>query len=197
MSFEHMLCAVQLKVWNGSSSKAFTVTGYHFENLVSRGTAKVEAGATPMYSWTSTSRLATSVGGTANLSSAELSALGAANFIPHNYSAGEAQGNHNYYDLMIPQSHTEKIGADGWPAIVLEYTPDGGAPTSVRILLKEIYTDPELGAPTLISGWERSKIYVYVVKLSLDGGIQIHVTTSDWDPVVAETPGLLLPTLGS
>lgn len=197
MSFEHMLCAVQLKVQNGSTTKAFTVTGYHFENLVSRGTAKVEAGASPTFSWTSTSRLAASVGGTANLSSEELAVLASASIIPHAYSAGESQGDHGYYDLMIPQSHSEKIGADGWPALVLEYTPEGGSPTSLRILLKEIYTDPAQGTPTLISSWERGNKYVYVVKLSLDGGIQIHVTTTNWDSVTAETPGLLLPTLGT
>ena len=199
LTFEHMLSAVKVKVINGSTSKSLTLTGYHFENLVSRGTAKVEATydqqGNPTFSWINTSRLAASVGGTANLSAAQLTELGSLGFIPHNYGVTQQNNtlDHNYYDLMIPQSHNERIGVDGWPALVLEYTPTGNSPTTARILLKDVYTDPELGEPTLISSWQRGKVYTYVIKPNLDGGVQIHVITSDWDPVIAETPGLLLP----
>ena len=115
-------------------------------------------------------------------------------FVPHAFNPGENQGSHTYYDLMIPQTHSEKIGENGWPALVLEYTPSGGVGTTAQVLLKDIYTDPDQGVPTLISSWERGMKYVYFVKLALDGGVQVHVTTSAWDPVEAETPGLLLPT---
>lgn len=195
MTFEHMLCAVQVRVGNGSSSTAFTLNGYHFENLISRGTAKVEATydaqGKPTLSWTGTSRLATSVGGTANLTPAQLDEI---TIIPYTFYPGQVQDSHTYYDLMIPQTHSEKIGANGWPMLVLEYTPYGGVSTTAQVYLKDIYTNPAQGDPTLISSWERSRKYVYEVILDLDGGVQVHVTTSNWDAVEAETPGLLLPT---
>ncbi|NLZ18772.1 MAG: fimbrillin family protein [Bacteroidales bacterium] len=200
LTFLHMLSAVKLRIANVSDASSLTFTGYHFENLVSRGTASVTATydgeGNASYAWTGLTRLATAVGGTANLSTEALNALGTAGFLPHALSPGENQGNHSYLDLMIPQRLDEKIGIDGWPALVLEYTPTGESATSARILLKDIYTDPAPGQePAAISKWEMGKQYLYEIELSLDGGVQVHVTTSDWDSVPAETPGLLLPEL--
>ena len=199
LEFHHMLSAVRVSVANGSSSRSFTLNEFYFENLVSRGTAKVEASydaqGNATYSWTGTTRLATAVGGTAYYTLDELDAITPNSFIQDNFNPGVTR-THDYWDLMIPQSHDGKIGVDGWPALVLVFTPDGGSQTTARILLKDIYTDPEQGNPTLISSWEMGVKYVYLVRINLDGGIQVHVTTSAWDDVAAETPGLLLPDFG-
>ena len=199
MNFHHMLSAVRVSISNGSTSRSFTLNEFYFENLVSRGTAKVEASydaqGNATYSWTGTTRLAAPIGGTANLSLDELAVITTTSFIQDTFNPGVTRS-HDYWDLMIPQNHEGKIGSTGWPALVLVFTPYGGSQTTVRILLKDIYTDPEQGTPTLISDWEMGVKYVYLVRLNLDGGIQVHVTTTDWEDVTAETPGLLLPEFG-
>ena len=183
MGFKHMLCAVQISVKNGSSGKGLTFTGYHFENLISQGTASVSAlydqEGNATYAWSGTSRLTTPIGG------ATFSYMIA---VDGTYSTGR-------YDLMIPQNHEGKIGQNGYPELVIEYTPEGGSPTSASVLLKEITPKNDPTHPIL--EWVEGYKYDYTIEINLDGGVQVHVTTTPWDTVEAETPGLLLPVFGS
>ncbi len=183
LTFKHMLCAVRVDVKNGSAEKGFTFNSYHFENLISRGIASVSAlydqGCNATYAWSGTSRLATPIGG----------ATSSYMINPGNtYGVGS-------YDLMIPQNHEGKLGQDGYPVLVIEYTPAGGSATSAVVLLKEIAPEDDPAHPIL--GWVEGNIYSYTIEINLDGGVQVHVTTTPWDPVAAETPGLLLPEFGS
>jgi len=180
MEFQHMLCAVRVKVTNGSSDTYFILNGYHFENLVSSGTATVsasyDAGDNPTLAWSSLSRTAIHFGGEADL--------------VQNLSGGNYYLNALAYDLMIPQDHTAKLGSDGWPAIVVNYTNQAGQAKSARALLKDI---PRRNSLLNIERWERGVVYDYEIELNLDGGILVNVTTTPWTRIEGETPGLQLP----
>jgi hypothetical protein len=62
-------------------------------------------------------------------------------------------------------------------------------------LLKDIQKGTESDLTNdYLTQWERGKKYVYTIKLDLDGGVIVTVTTTPWDAEIeAETPGLLLP----
>lgn len=189
LNFKHMLCAVKVNVTNGSSARTFILKGYHFENLVVTGTALVtatyDAQGNPAFAWDEKSRLGMSVGG--------------GKVYDSNGKLGQEIGfedsNKFYYfdgwDLMIPQNHNEKFGSS-YPALVVDYTLPGDNPTDIhaRVLLKDVLTDA--GVPAIPS-WEVGKRYCYEITISLDGGVQVRVTTTDWENVAAETPGLLIP----
>ena len=191
LEFNHMLCAVEFKVSNTSSGKSFTFEGYHFENLVSRGTAKVTATydgqGNPAFSWERT-RLAASIGGTTSMSAAEL----AEKDIPY-IIASQSDFPVGHYDLMIPQNHNEKIGANGYPTLVVDYTPTGSAQAShAHVMLKDVI-DTSTQAP--ISTWDPGIRYCYEICIDLDGGVQVQATIEPWSNILLETPGLLIPKL--
>ena len=184
LEFHHMLCAVKVRVTNKSESKAFTFKGYHFERLVVSGIASVTApsGAqtVPTFGWDEKSRLSTSIGGA---------------MVPnggYTLSPGSSQPYYEFngFDLMIPQNHNEKISSE-FPVLVLDYNVDS-YDRQARVLLKDVLTDT--GASALPS-WEMGKKYLYDISFNLDGGIQVRVTTTNWEEVAAETPGILIPQL--
>ena len=182
--FNHMLCAVKVRVTNNSETKPFTFKGYHFEKLVVSGIASVTApsGAqtVPTFGWDERSRLTTSIGG-AN--------------VPNGGYMLNPESTHPYFefdafDLMIPQNHNEKIGSE-FPVLVVDYNVDD-SDCQARVLLKDVLTDT--GAPAIPS-WEMGKKYLYDISFNLDGGVQVRVTTTNWSAVAGDTPGILIPPL--
>ena len=186
LTFSHMLCAVQVKVKNGSTNDSFWLQGYHFENLVVTGVAAAsyDALGNPTLGWDERSRLTTPVGG------ADVGAPGERHEI-------KTETTNNTYtfsgqDLMIPQNHSEKIGSN-YPTLVVDYAVSATSPLlHARIQLKDVLTNTNAPA---IPSWEMGTKYCYEVIFSLDGGVQVRVTTTNWDAVAAETPGILIPQL--
>ena len=182
--FNHMLCAVKVRVTNKSESKEFTYKGYHFENLVVSGIASVTAPSgtqtVPTFGWDEKSRLSTSIGGAV---------------VPdggYTLSPGSSQPYYEFngFDLMVPQNHNEKIGSE-FPVLVVDYNVDNSN-RQARVLLKDVLTDTGASA---IPSWEMGKKYFYDISFNLDGGIQVRVTTTNWSTVAGDTPGILIPPL--
>ncbi len=188
LEFRHMLSAVTFKLTNLSNATQVRLDGYHFENIVTQGTASVSADydseGNPAFAWSETSRQATPTGGSVSASAAELSGR-----IPWTVGTNRTK-TVDLYDLMIPQSHEGKIGADGYPVLVVDYTPIGFSPGHAEILLKDI---PVTGGTTPITGWEAGTKYCYEINIDPDAGAKVRVIVMPWDDVQAETPGLLLP----
>lgn len=185
LEFHHMLCAVELVATNLSPSTSVRLNGYHFVNIISRGTAKVTASydsnGRPSFAWTDPTRTAASVGGTDT---------------PWDFTETSSTHNYGYFDLMIPQDHGE-LGFSGYPSLSVEYkvlkdnVPIESIPvTQVLVPLKDI---PVKASSNLISKWEAGTKYCYEISIDPNGGVQIQLIITPWDKVNAETPGLLLP----
>lgn len=185
LTFTHMLCAVQVKVRNGSTDDSFWLQGCHFENLVVTGVAAAsfDALGAPSLTWDERSRLTTQVGGGDVGTPGERREI-KTDSTNNSFTFGQ--------DLMIPQNHSEKIGSN-YPTLVVDYAVSATSPLlHARIQLKDVLTNTNAPA---IPTWEMGKKYLYDIVFSLDGGVQVRVTTTNWNEVAAETPGILIPQL--
>ena len=195
LQFEHMLAAVKVILKNGSAENnptAIYLTGYQFEHMVISGQAKVsfDNSGNPTYSWSNTNRLSTPIGVESGINQLLVKDN------PETEDVHENTYESNHFHLMIPQLHTGQNGQN-YPALVINYKvgSSSGASKSARILLKDIQKGTESDLTNdYLTQWERGKKYVYTIKLDLDGGVIVTVTTTPWDAEIeAETPGLLLP----
>ena len=124
--------------------------------------------------------------------------VGGASAIGQTLAHGSASpGYTSPFDLMIPMNLDDELGAGTghWPSLVLRFTQDGESLEEEReVNLKDIFrlgaNEEETQEPLL--RWERGAVYTYKIHVRLDGGIVVHVETTDWDVVEAETPGLLI-----
>ena len=167
--FSHMASAVAIKIINSSTSADVTLNYLQFQNLVVSADAKVSLdnyGST-LLRW-------------ANLmpSANVVRRLSPAIAITH--------GNDwtSEFQIMIPQNLTYYE-----PKLLLNYTV-GGSTTSpdVEVPLNGI----ERADGTPISSWEIGVKYTYIISMRLDGGLLVTVTTTPWDPIEGETPGILI-----
>ncbi len=183
--FQHMCSAVKVIVYNDSQTTDFTLDAYRFKNIPAQATARVQINAGNVaYDWTGAQRTAgTELGGTEGIDCS----------LPHGSAAPGYTGD---YQMMIPESLDEELGTGtgNWPKLVLRYTKQGGVQEETEVRLKDICrlgaNDEETQIPLL--QWERGVKYIYRIHLKLDGGIVVHVQTTDWEVVEAETPGLLI-----
>jgi len=183
--FQHMCCAVRILVYNDSQQKDFTLNAYSFLNIASQAVARVQiAGDAAAFGWAEAQR------------SAEIP-VGGASGIAQTLSHGSSgPGYTSPFDLLIPLALDEELGTGTghWPKLVLNFTKDGSAvPEDVEVKLKDICrldNDTETQDPIL--QWEPGVLYTYKIHIKVDGGIVVHVVTTDWDVVEAETPGLLI-----
>lgn len=168
-SFSHMGSAVAIKIINNSTSANVTLNYLQFTNLVVSADAKVSLD---------------NYGGTV---------LRWANLMPsaslvRRLSPGQSitHGNNwtSEFQIMIPQNLSLYN-----PKLLLNYTV-GETTTNpdVEILLNGIERDD--GTP--ITSWEIGVKYIYNISMRLDGGLLVTVTTTPWDAVEAETPGILI-----
>jgi hypothetical protein len=94
---------------------------------------------------------------------------------------------------MIPQSLDQAAAAGSGdahkPKLLLTYKPGSGASKTATITLKDV---PKADTTPLTS-WEIGHKYTYFISMRLDGGLLVSISTTAWDDVEAETPGLLIP----
>ncbi len=177
MQFDHMVSAVRIVVINSSESKEVTIDGISFRNLTVCGDAKatLDAAGNTNLSWINTERSSALV----------LETLPDEVIPPGERYNGE-------WNLMIPQRLDQAVGAspieENMPRLLISYTPDGLSQTTAEIALKNI----ERSDGTPITSWEMGVKYIYYVSMRLDGGVLVRIETTAWDPVEAETPGLLI-----
>lgn len=186
LNFQHMCSAVRIIVYNDSEEADFTLNAYAFKNIAFQATARAQINDGDVsFDWAGAQRVAaTEVGG--------------ASAIGQTVAHGSASpGYTSPFDLMIPMNLDDELGAGTghWPSLVLRFTQGGESLEEEReVNLKDIFrlgaNEEETQEPLL--RWERGAVYTYKVHVRLDGGIVVHVETTDWDVVEAETPGLLI-----
>lgn len=186
LNFQHMCSAVRIIVYNDSEEADFTLNAYAFKNIAFQATARAQINDGDVsFDWAGAQRVAaTEVGG--------------ASAIGQTLAHGSASpGYTSPFDLMIPMNLDDELGAGTghWPSLVLRFTQDGESLEEEReVNLKDIFRlgahEEETQEPLL--RWERGAVYTYKIHVRLDGGIVVHVETTDWDVVEAETPGLLI-----
>ena len=186
LNFQHMCSAVRIIVYNDSEEADFTLNAYAFKNIAFQATARAQINDGDVsFDWAGAQRVAaTEVGG--------------ASAIGQTVAHGSASpGYTSPFDLMIPMNLDDELGAGTghWPSLVLRFTQDGESLEEEReVNLKDIFrlgaNEEETQEPLL--RWERGAVYTYKIHVRLDGGIVVHVETTDWDVVEAETPGLLI-----
>lgn len=179
LNFYHMLSAVSVVVYNDSPSQSITINSYKFKNLCTQATLTLEQGVnTPQSGWANPGYDSNMVLGDDN-------------------GAVLASGGSHYpistvTDFMIPQA-LDPVGS-ALPALVLNYTYQEAGdpePTNVvtQIRLQDIKT---LGSDEAITSWQSGVRYNYEIHIRMGGGIRVHVITTEWEVVDAETPGLMI-----
>lgn len=179
MSFNHLGCAVIVKINNNSELTNVTIDEVKYQNLVVEGDAKItlDLYGNPERSWINTER---------NTSLVRTSA-------PNQFIA--AGNSYNCApEVMIPQRLDQAAAAgnnvEDMPALHLYYTPDGSTPKEAIIRLKDVCPRD---SDTPITSWVAGTKYIYEISMRLDGGVLVTVQTTDWgETIEAETPGLLI-----
>ncbi len=189
LSFSHMTSAVGVVIINNSTETNVTISQIEFQNLAVCGDAKVtldNLGNTTL-SWINTERNTNLVRTTTYSPNVSIAA-GSRYALDNDHPDGAKD-----YDLMIPQSLDQAAAAGSGdahkPKLLLTYKPGSGASKTATITLKDV---PKADTTPLTS-WEIGHKYTYFISMRLDGGLLVSISTTAWDDVEAETPGLLIP----
>ena len=183
--FYHMLSAVTVTVINDSPSAIpVTLNSYRFQNLCTQATGTVSQNDdTPLIAsvWGSPSYNTNAVLGAAP--ACILAGRGG------QFPASEGDA---VTDLMIPQEFG--LSLTYIPRLVLEYEYlEDGESTPTRVVtgvkLQEIKSKTD---GSYIEKWMPGVRYQYEVHLRQGGGVRVHVNTTPWEEVHAETPGVTI-----
>lgn len=187
LTFQHMLCAVSVKVTNSKDSKnaggyplTVTLRSCKFGNLISSASIDVTFDGASLISNLTGSRPEP---GTPPV-------LGPV--IPNNTTL-PAQDPQVYYpttpqwDLMVPQNLNPDEGLS--PTLVIVYNKGDANDVEESVDLKTIKNKVS-GVP--ITEWRAGYKYEYEIELQIGVGIMVKVTTTPWETVEAETPGLMI-----
>lgn len=175
LSFSHRLAAVSVRVSNPEGGKAFQLESCRFCYLIVRAQASVTYKNTSLSTtWTDKVRSA----------AASLGSAPATDLAPESSLKLDS-------DFMIPQ-RLDPLGYT--PALVLTYKPKTGENTygasiTSTVPLKSILKQDK---ETPIVEWVAGVSYTYQIVVRIGGGISVNVTTTPWDVVEAETPGILI-----
>lgn len=178
--FKHMLSAVSVTIYNDSPVQDITLNSYRFRYLCTHATAYVEQGlSNPIIpeDWFSPSYNTNLVLGSATGSN-----------LAHGGSHYPASAS---YDLMIPQE-LDLLGVY-IPRLVLDYSYDPGTGsehvvTAIRLQDIKVKNSEE----EYITRWLPGVRYNYEIHIRVGGGIRVVVSTTDWEDVYAQTPGLAI-----
>lgn len=180
LNFVHMTSAVGVVIINQSDNTDVTISQIEFQNLAVCGTAKVTLDnlGNTLTSWINIERNTHLVRTTTYSPAVSVSA-------GSRYAMD--------YDLMIPQRLDQAAAAGGgdtnMPKLLLTYTPGSNPSKTVPIILKDV---PRADS-SLLTSWEMGRRYTYYISMRLDGGLLVSITTTAWEDVEAETPGILIP----
>lgn len=183
--FHHMLSAVSVVIINDSPSQlSITLNSYKFQNLCTQGIGTVtQDDDTPVFSnvWSYPAYNTNQV-------------LGAA---PGKVLSGKGgtypgEGEVPVIDLMIPQEFG--LSLTYIPRLILNYSyqEEGKAePTNVvtGVKLEEIKS---IADDSYITKWLPGVRYQYQVHIRMGGGLRVSVSTTPWEEIHAETPGLTI-----
>lgn len=188
LDFHHLGSAIGIVIQNNSDSKAVTINSWKFKNLMVCGDAKVtlDSYGNIFKTWINTER---------NSQDKRAKTVGTSIAAGDSYGT-LAQDNvtilPNDYQIMIPQRLDQAVGAgnleENMPQLILNYTPAGDEAQEYVFTLKDVKRTDD----SPITSWEIGVKYIYYISMRLDGGVLVDITTTEWSPVEAQTPGLLI-----
>ncbi len=174
LTFTHRMAAVKVVVKNDTGGQTFRLDACHFRSLIISATATSEfKDGVFNFSWSNTVRSGSDLLGS-----------------EPNVDLAASKSSELDYDLMIPQE-LDPLGSS--PSMVLTYSPKTGSSyetaVSTVIPLSQITVQ---GSSTPIDEWVAGTIYTYNITIRIGGGVVVNVTTTPWEDVEAETPGIML-----
>lgn len=198
-NFTHILSAVSVVIVNDSPTLPITLNSYRFKFIATTGTGRVRQNGASLATMNTDNWI--SLGGySSDLILGSEPATPAILVKPSDADyedpADPANPKYNFYptstvtDLMIPQDlHPEN---PPFPQLVISYSYNDGEDRNVvtSIPLHEIKVRGS--EDDYITEWKPGRKYNYEIHIRIGGGIYITVTTTDWEVVNAETPGLAI-----
>lgn len=206
LSFEHLLSAVSVVVYNDSPQQHVLLVGYCFRNLYYRSdveisyhvskhpsslwkdATKVKDTSNPLLGWTPNGTDGRELNPNTHAplyTEEDAAALG----------EGETLEGLNW-DMMIPQTLNPLSMA---PLLMVKYclVDYSDDPEPVRTVSEAIETPIRLSSIKTSGGedildWVKGRKYIYEIHIRYGGGISVTVTTSDWEEIKAGTPGLII-----
>lgn len=182
LEFSHLLSAVSVEVKNAAGSVdnlgqplTITLKSCQFVNLVKEANISVTF-----------DRNSLAVQWPGNIS--ETPVLGPT--IPENKTLAPDASfpTTDVWDLMVPQD-LDPTGGALPPTLQIVYNKGDGSDISQTVTLKDI---TKQGTNEAITKWEAGVQYHYLIELRIGVGIVVTVTTTPWEVVEAETPGLMI-----
>ena len=187
--FNHILSAVRVSIINDSPSINVTVNSYGFRNICYKATGTIEQSGRGM------STMGISDWGTSSYTSSTI--------LGHSASPGTvlARGEEfamtaDKWDLMVPQDLAPY--GNYIPQLMLDYEYDQENPYTGLLEPNHLVFPIRLDEITVknsndyITSWLPGKKYSYEIHIRLGGGIIVNVAVTDWEEVIAETPGLTI-----
>ena len=172
--FGHQLCAIQVVIHNDSKLESFTLNYVQFMSLMVSGTLQLQLKNDSFTSsWPSTGR---------DVSGALFPVNPQTTLSPGGTYTIPATGEYN----LLPPQGLDPLGVA--PALELSFTYNTNHTESLSIPLKTIKD----GNDTPITSWAVGRKYVYHIHIRVDGGVKVNVITTEWDPVNAKTPGIMI-----
>jgi len=218
LTFQHMLCAVRVVVTNESTATNLTLTSVKFDNIIQSAYAKVtiDALGEPEFSWIDTQRTNADK---AVFSGSQALNYGGDRYEPASYDLlipgdlsvaidgslepkvpkREDYKNDAAYNTAMTAYNTALTAFEAQlPRLKITYTTANPDPTGDPIVhapdpivLRNV-KQARFGSADTIPEWEPGIKYTYNVSIRLDGGVIVTVITSEWDEIIAETPGILI-----
>lgn len=181
LTFQHLLSAVNVKVTNSESSVnsvgaplTVTLKSCRFKNLISNASITATLRG---------NQLETSATG----GRSEDPVLGPT--IPANttLAPGASYPTTYQWDLMVPQDLNPGEGLS--PMLVIVYNKGDATDVEEEVTLKDVLNK---NTGVAITQWRAGYKYDYEIELRIGVGIMVRVTTTPWEEIEAETPGLMI-----
>lgn len=187
--FEHVLSAVSVVVYNDSPEIVVTLNSYGFKNICTAATGTIQQSGNGLNTL--------GIGNWVNPGYTNTTVLGSDPEPNVNIAVSGHYPTTEVTDLMIPQS-LEPTN-DRVPQLVLDYQYDEEDPLDPSSTIhNDVVTPIRLetikirGSENTITKWMPGKKYNYEIHVRMGGGIRVTVTTTEWQVVPAETPGLTI-----
>ena len=193
MPFQHVLSAVRVTIYNDTpgnlSTPDITLNAYTFRNIVTNSTGTFSQDGNGLAELTTTTWSSEAHNGLIT------GVLGDSSG-PHVITPSSHYPTTEIWDLMIPQD-LEPFG-NFTPQLYLDYVYTHINPytlieeevhTPFGINLEQIHVK---NSDSFITSWEPGKKYTYEIHIRLGGGVNVTVNVTDWEEVIAETPGVII-----
>ena len=189
LAFQHVLSAVSVVIYNDSPLISVKLNSCKFRNLCVQASGVVQQDGNSLAEMTSSHWTPVSYDPSLIMG---YSIDGGANMAARTHYPAE-----EIWDFMIPQSLVPYLSYT--PQLYLDYEYDQANPITDEIEhnhpqfpidLEEILVKNSSGS--YITSWEPGKKYSYEIHIRLGGGVNVNVSVTDWEEILAETPGITL-----